>query len=203
MKKILCFGDSNVFGFIAQSGDRYDEKTRWSGILKKLVKNDYEVIEEGCNNRTCFCDNAAGIKQTGYKYLPCVLDESYDILILALGINDVQKVYKTNEFDIEKGFEKILSIAKNKAPKTKIILISPLELTKNVLCGYFSALFDEKSIEKSKNIAKICKKVAKNNNCLFLNLNEIKNTSLPDGLHYDIETHKKIAYFVFDLLRKI
>ena len=103
MKKILCFGDSNVFGFIAQSGDRYDEKTRWSGILKELIKNEYRLVEEGCNNRTCFCNNAAGIKQTGYKYLPCVLDESYDILSANFGLMYTSNVTQCSNLAYNKG----------------------------------------------------------------------------------------------------
>lgn len=70
MKKILCFGDSNTYGFIPQSGLRYDINTRWTGILQTLCNNEFEITEAGCNNRTAFIDNPAGINQTGYKILP-------------------------------------------------------------------------------------------------------------------------------------
>ena len=50
MKKILCFGDSNVYGFNPQNGSRYKEFERWSSLIKN---NGYEIIEAGCNNRTC------------------------------------------------------------------------------------------------------------------------------------------------------
>ena len=42
MKKILCYGDSNTFGFNPENGKRFDNLTRWSGILKhlKLLKMD-------------------------------------------------------------------------------------------------------------------------------------------------------------------
>ena len=44
MKKILCYGDSNTFGFNPKNGGRYDKTTRWSGILSDLLKEKYEVI---------------------------------------------------------------------------------------------------------------------------------------------------------------
>ena len=69
MKTVLCFGDSNTFGYNPVDGTRYPESIRWSGILKQNLKEEYNVIEAGCNNRTCFIDNPDGIEQTGYKIL--------------------------------------------------------------------------------------------------------------------------------------
>ena len=31
MKRILCFGDSNTWGFAPKDGYRFDENTRWTG----------------------------------------------------------------------------------------------------------------------------------------------------------------------------
>ena len=33
MKQILCFGDSNTYGLIPGTKDRYDWDTRWSGRM--------------------------------------------------------------------------------------------------------------------------------------------------------------------------
>ena len=57
MVEIVCFGDSNTFGFNPKNGKRYDENTRWSGILKRKLKDKFNVIEAGCNNRTCYSIN--------------------------------------------------------------------------------------------------------------------------------------------------
>ena len=40
MKHILCYGDSNTHGYIP-SGGRYDDDTRYTGILAKLLGSDY------------------------------------------------------------------------------------------------------------------------------------------------------------------
>lgn len=39
MKKILCYGDSNTFGYNPANGLRFDENNRWSGILKSTLAN--------------------------------------------------------------------------------------------------------------------------------------------------------------------
>ena len=82
MKKILCFGDSNTFGFNPANGLRFGKDERWTGVLQKLAAPQFEIVEAGCNNRTCFRDNFAGKKFTGYRILPEYLSEKYDLIVL-------------------------------------------------------------------------------------------------------------------------
>ena len=35
MREILCFGDSNTYGLIPGTENRFDRNTRWTGILDK------------------------------------------------------------------------------------------------------------------------------------------------------------------------
>ena len=60
MKKILCYGDSNTFGFNPKDGSMFDDKTRWTAVLKENLGSDYEIIEEGACDRTGFVDNDKG-----------------------------------------------------------------------------------------------------------------------------------------------
>ena len=94
MKNILCFGDSNTYGFNPENGSRYDTESRWTSILKQILNEN--VIEAGFNNRTSFSDNPCGIEQTGYKSLPKYLKKELDIVILSIGINDLQSQYQNN-----------------------------------------------------------------------------------------------------------
>ncbi len=200
MKKILCFGDSNTFGFIPGSGKRYDENTRWSGILRNLLKGTYKVIEAGCNNRNAFTEKEGNIEQTGYKIILEYLKENPDIIILAAWINDLQKIYNNDEISIKKGITRLINIVKNKIPNATLILVSPSKLNNNVLNGYFGTLFDQTSIEKSYKIGEIYQKAAKENKCLFLNLDETAEVSNIDGLHYDKQNHSKIAKVLYNMI---
>ena len=91
MKKILCFGDSNTFGFNPKDGSRYSSSIRWSGILKESLKENFIVIEQGYNNRTCFSENLSGEEMTGYKAIKKYLSKDIDYLVVSLGINDMKK----------------------------------------------------------------------------------------------------------------
>ena len=46
--KLVCVGDSNTYGYDPRSfiGDRYDESTRWTGLLKSA---GFEVVNLGMN----------------------------------------------------------------------------------------------------------------------------------------------------------
>ncbi len=200
MKKILCFGDSNTYGFIPSSGKRYDENSRWSGILKKLLREEYEIIEAGCNNRTAFCDNPAGVNETGYKVLPSLLTPDIDCVILAVGINDLQYLYNISMKDYENGLENLIGLVRTKLPRAKIILLSPSVITEDILNSYFAAMFDETSIEKSKQLSAIYERAARKENCKLLDLKKIASPSKTDGLHYEKIEHIKIANAIFDLI---
>ncbi len=52
MRRILCFGDSNTWGYDPATEDRFDDQTRWTGVLQAALGTDFTVIEEGLNGRT-------------------------------------------------------------------------------------------------------------------------------------------------------
>lgn len=204
MKKILCFGDSNTWGYIPDSAKRYRENIRWTSLLQNLLGKDFKIIEAGCCNRTCFMDNPLGIEQTGYKVLEKYLNADFaknpDLIIISLGINDIQKSYNPSLDEIKTGLEGLINLTKSICKKAKILVISPARLSNSVKTGYFKNQFDELSIEKSKHFAKIYEETAKDNDCLFFDWDKIVKVSDIDGLHFSPEAHKKIAYALYDFL---
>ena len=93
MKHILCYGDSNTHGYIP-GGGRYDDDTRYTGILAKLLGSDYRIIEEGLNSRTSSFDDPFEPYKNGMDCLVPCLDshKPLDLTILMLGSNDM-KIY--------------------------------------------------------------------------------------------------------------
>lgn len=202
MKKVLCFGDSNTFGFNPKTGERYQKNERWSGILSDKAKNEFKIIEAGCNNRTCIAQNPQGSEYIGCEILPKYLKSDVDVVILALGINDVQFLFDVSIEEIKIGMEKLINISKNINPNIEIIIVSPSVISKDVLSGYFACQFNEISIQKSKHISKNYFDLSKKYDCKFLDLNEIAKVSKCDGLHYEIEEHKTIAEKIYQILKQ-
>ena len=196
MKKILCFGDSNTYGFIAGDGGRYDKNTRWTGLLQQKLVPDYEIIEAGCNNRNGFIEHPDGDDHTGYKVLPKYLKQNPDIVIIAIGINDIQKFYKPTLNTISDGLISMIKTIKT----AQIILIAPPVLHDNILDGMFSFQFDKESIETSKYLPELYKTIAKDTGCHFFDFNNEIKLSDKDGLHYPPESHKYIADKLADFI---
>lgn len=79
--RLLCFGDSNTFGYDPRSylGERYPKHTRWTGLLP----DRWEVIEAGQNGRTIPWREAE-LAQTEQ-----LLKARPDIFAVMLGSNDL------------------------------------------------------------------------------------------------------------------
>ncbi len=193
-KRILCYGDSNTYGFNPYNCSRYTENQRWSGILKKKLSGKYEVIEEGKNNRTGIADNPDGFEYSAQKHFPNYISNvgKIDILILAIGSNDLQYKFNLSLKDIEQGLEILIKTARN-YDIDKIILVTPVKIGKNILNGYFKCQFDETSIQKSQKINDVYKKLAEKYDCKYFDFYDFVSPSDVDGLHYDISSHAIIA----------
>ena len=200
MKNILCYGDSNTFGYNSKDNSRYDENTRWTALLQKNLGTGYNVINEGMPNRTGFVDNPDGVLFSSQKHFPETLQKTDSVycLILAIGTNDLMFKYNITFDTIEKGLNNLIKIAKEKTDN--IIIIPPTIMNENTLINaLFGTMFDKTSITKSKEVGKIFKQIADKNNCRYFDINEI--TSDFDGLHYDEKSHKLIADKLTELVK--
>lgn len=70
MKRILCYGDSNTWGFIPGSGVRYPETIRWTRVMAGELGNGYEIIEAGLSGRTTVFDDSFNPMLNGLTFLP-------------------------------------------------------------------------------------------------------------------------------------
>ena len=202
MKKIVCYGDSNTFGYNTLDSSRFDENTRWTAILQKNLSDNYEVINEGMCDRTGFVNNPKGFLFSAPKHFPKFIakTENIDLLILWVGTNDLQFQYDISIGTIEKGLEQLINLALTKSKN--IIVIPPVILGEKVLEGSFSYQFNETSIVKSRKIGRIFRQMANIYHCEYFDINKYTAPSDVDGLHYDENSHKLIAEKLTEFIRK-
>lgn len=205
MKRILCFGDSNTYGYIPDGTGRYSEDIRWTGRLQKKLASEAVIIEEGLCGRTTVFQDELRIGRRGAELLPILLESHapLDLVTVMLGTNDCKTVYGASAEVIGKGIEKIIGQIKTIAPQTKILLISPILLGDDVWKAEYDPEFSRESVAVSKKLKDVYKRIAEKNNCMFLAASDIAKPSERDQEHLDEKGHEKLADGIYEKLNRI
>ena len=207
-KNILCFGDSNTWGFVpcifdynTFNIDRYSKKVRWPGVMQNILGGGYYVIEEGLNGRTTNIEYPDIEGRSGTSYLnPCLYSHSpLDLVIIQLGINDLKSIFNRSIQDIVKGIEELIKIIKDtnygpnfKSPP-KILIVGPPLLLHEGYLDQNNELVFVGGVEKSKQFHNFFSTLAYKKDCYYLNLGDKVKVSNIDGLHLDENGHKKVG----------
>ena len=148
-RTVLCYGDSNTYGYIPGTHGRYDSETRWTGVLSRLLGDDYRVIEEGLSGRTAGRDNAEEGWKNGFDYLrPCLLSHMpLDCLVIMLGTNDCKLYMNQSPEMIRDSMIRLAqeaeSVFAEKSADTRIVICSPVPIDDAVVSSeYGTAFFD-------------------------------------------------------------
>ena len=206
MKQILCFGDSNTYGLIPGTKDRYDWDTRWSGrIGQRLWEDGCRIVEEGLCGRTTIFEDPLRDNRNGSHMLPALLEthQHADLIIVMLGTNDCKAAYGASAEMIGKGIEKIVGQIRGGAPDSKILLISPIWLGEKVWKPGYDPEFSEKSVAVSKHLAKVYRQIAEKENIAFLNAAAYAKPSAADQEHMDPENHRLLAEAIYQKVIEI
>lgn len=201
MKQILCFGDSNTYGLIPATKDRYDWNTRWTGILsKKIEKNGYRVVEEGLCGRTTIFEDATRKGRKGADLLPIILEthKPIDTVVLMLGTNDCKTAYGATAEKIGSGIELLIKQIKDSDLDINIILVSPIELGEGVWDEGFDTEFNENSVEVSKQLPEVYRKIAEKYDADFVAASEYARPSSADREHLNEFDHRKLAEAIYN-----
>ena len=200
MKTVLCYGDSNTYGYNPVNGMRYPEDVRWTGRLQKMLGPEYKVIEEGCNGRTTVLDNPEEPWKNGMSYLKACLNshKPVDIVILMLGSNDLKKVFHASAEQIADSVGQLGDViidftSRKQSFRPKIILVSPTKIGETISSSPFSMSFDDDSIKVSMSLSEYYRQIAEDRGCCFINAADYVEPSSVDALHWTESGHKAFA----------
>lgn len=93
---ILCYGDSNTYGYDPATTGRYPAGVRYPTVLQSLLGSGFCVVEEGLPGRTSTFDYPAAEGMNGLAtLLPILLSHApLDTLVLMLGTNDFNDYFQ-------------------------------------------------------------------------------------------------------------
>ena len=211
MKTILCYGDSNTWGWNPVSETRYARDERWPGVLRLELGEGYEIIEEGLPGRTTVMDDPIEAwmidsYMNGRKYLlPCLgSHKPLDLVIIMLGTNDLKGRFSLSAFDIAEGAGKLVDIVQQSdvGPgdgPPEVLLIAPPPLAK---LTDFADMFAGGTAESAR-FSQQYRRVAEFYGCDLLDAGEHIVSSGVDGVHFDLSEHRKLGLAVAAKVQEI
>ena len=176
--KVICFGDSNTFGYDPRSciGERYPTEVRWVDLLAK--ETGWEVRNNGMNGREI----------PGREI---VFQKSTDLLIIMLGTNDLLQGKQVDEVAVRmERFLKYLHI-----DRSSILLIAPPPMQRGEWVQEQSLIDD--SIVLAKKYAALAARM----DVHFVDAGEWGVSIAFDGVHFTEDGNRVFAHRLCDHLR--
>lgn len=129
---VVCYGDSNTYGYEPATGGRYAPEVRWTTILQGKLGERYEVISEGLNGRTTAYDRPGANWKNGVSsFIACLgTHKPVDYLVIMLGTNDCAAGLGLTDEAIAKGMENLVVLAEETSAELQgyipeIIVVCP------------------------------------------------------------------------------
>ena len=199
-KRILCFGDSNTWGYIP-TGGRYDEHTRWPMRMGEILGRDYVVVEEGFNGRTCVQDDPVeGGFKSGVRYLPpCLMSHNpLDVVIIMLGSNDTKRRFNLTPMTIGQSMMQVIRTCKlyganGAGDPPHILVTAPPPILDNLMETRHAECFGEQAIEVSRGLSSELHRVTKLMRVDFFDAGPYAEVSPLDAVHMTARGHLQLA----------
>lgn len=207
MYTILCFGDSNTWGYDPGKGTRYPLESTWPYVMEESLSKTCRVSVDALNGRTTGVDDPTWLDRNGLKQLPVCLEsnEPVDLIIIMLGTNDLKYRLKLSSREIASNIGNLIRVCQNSKfsgskEDRKILVVSPSPITKED--GFPNNEF-KGGIAKSHKLAAKLKQIADDLKCEFFDTSGLVSLSEKDGVHFTSQDHSRFGTQMAEVVRKI
>ena len=205
MRTILCFGDSNTWGFNPETARRFPRDVRWPGKLQAALGEEWEVIEEGLTGRTATLDSPLAPGKNGLTYLEPCLDSHapLDAVLIAVGTNDLAERYGLTATDVARAAARLASVvSRSQAGPEETsplpILICPPPVGDTAWREDWAS-----AAAKSAVLPERFRAVADEGGWELIDLGEVTRFSNIDGIHLDAAGHSAVAEHIEQGVRRL
>lgn len=197
MQTILCFGDSNTWGYDPIDGSRYDFATRWPGALQKTLGSDnYRIIEEGLNGRTTAHNEIERPIRSGLEILPILLEahRPLDWVIIMLGTNDLKTHFNSSAEQITANVgllcDGVLQSEYLAAHRPQLLVCAPTSANEasQKLPEWFVG-----ASQTARDLPELIEREARNRGVHFLNVAGLLDHDFKDSLHWNSVQHLTVS----------
>ncbi len=209
-KRIVCFGDSNTWGFNASSGERFPEEIRWTSELDRLLGEEYQIVEEGLSGRTAVMDDPLFEGLNGSTYIhPCLMSHSpLELVIIMLGTNDTKERFSLTSFNIAQGITRLALKAKQtlsgpNGQNPRVLVIAPPPIGEEYVQTDVGKSMGKGCDDKSAHLESHLEELLAATDIDFLPTKGKVPMNNIDFMHLDEEGHKLLAKLVFNKIQSI
>jgi lysophospholipase L1-like esterase len=202
---ILCYGDSNTWGYDPASGKRFPRDVRWTGVMARELGDDFRVIEEGLNGRTTQWDDPISPGRNGLTYLAPCLESHHplDMVLIMLGTNNLKQRFNLSASDIAESAGALAGIAKRVAMNATgepphVLLIAPPAIT---TLTDFDEMFAGAE-PKSRLFSRYYRVAAGWHGASFFDAGSVIESSPLDGIHFEGEAHRILGQSLANEVRR-
>lgn len=195
MTTVLIYGDSNSHGTMPMAApglsDRHKPEDRWPDAMGALLPG-VTVIAEGLPGRTTVHDDPVeGGARSGAAVLPAVLHshKPIDLLVILLGTNDLKPRFATSAWEIARGVERLVTMARAEATCAAEMIVAPAPVRE---CGTLAEVFAGAE-SRQEGLAGHLRAVADRLGCGFVDAGAHVAVSPRDGVHWDAAAHRSFA----------
>jgi lysophospholipase L1-like esterase len=207
VRSVLCFGDSNTYGFLASTEGRLGRWERWPGVAQRALEvEDWYVIEDGLGGRTTTFEFPGYPGRNGQgSLLPSLeLHEPLDALVIFLGTNDVCLQGVTAAWAAA-GIEALIELVRARPladprPEIPILVVAPPPFLP------LPTIEDELSphaVEESERFSERYRLMTDRAGVALLDLRGIVEPTPLDGIHFEADAHRAIGMAVAGALRSL
>ena len=204
---VLCYGDSNTYGYDPYTGGRYPYEKRWTTLLGELLGERYEVIPEGLNGRTTAYDRPGAAWKNGMSSFTACLGthKPVDFVIIMLGTNDCNAELGLSAEEIAYGMETLVKTVGQEAPALQgyvpeIIVTAPAAIQGDIEQSPFADKLTSGSVQTSVALGPLYREIAEMYGVKFADATDGIEVS-PDCEHLTEEGHRQIARLFYDVIR--
>ncbi len=205
-KCILCYGDSNTWGWPPSGWGRHPLEGRWPGVLENTLGDGYRIIEAGQPGRTTisaienFGEEGAALQ----RHLNS--GSRVDLVILLLGTNDVIARSGQTAADVTSDLGALVGmIQSNKEGREpsapQVLILSPPHLEQDAAAQF--AVLEESMVDKSHQLSELYQGLAEEKGCAFFDAAEIIRSSSIDGVHLDADAHIRLGQALAPVCRRL
>lgn len=205
---VVCYGDSNTYGYEPATGGRYAPEVRWTTILQEKLGDHYEVIPEGLNGRTTAYDRPGANWKNGISsFISCLgTHKPVDYLVIMLGTNDCAAGLGLTDEAIAKGMENLVVMAEQTSPELQgyipeIVVVAPA----SIKCSWADQAPEYEEIRRmmrqSRDIEPLYRKIADEHLIRFANCLDA-DVNIHDCIHLTEEGHRQIADIIYKELTR-